>query len=180
MARLRRHAVLIVSSCLLVCAALPGCARPSNSRIVLGGGFTLPTFSAQTSPGPAAKSDSAPSLPRTGWNAVVFLVPVDGTVHGPTYGRRLSITGETARQNGLFPTAQTALELGGPTRSAQRREAVFGIVGATAQLAAMPVRIFLRPIWSDHQSPKRLYKRSKPGRWSSGGLIPPPPQGTAP
>ncbi len=114
------------------------------------------------------------SLTRSNWQPVDFIVPVDGTVHGPLWRWDARGPLETARHKALYPTAETALELAGPL-GPQVREALVAPLLAFGNSLALPALVFTDPP-SDLMSPSAatLYKRSPRGR-SIAGPIPEPP-----
>lgn len=147
-----------------------GCTRPLNDRPTLGGRLTTATFAEDQ---PAIDLASPAGLDRAAWPGHVFLVPVDATVHGPVWHGDVRLTDTTARQQGLMPTPESALELEGGTGGAQALEGLLAPLGALADIALIPVRAVAEPAWADRQSPAWLYKRSRQGGWSSA-TVPPP------
>ena len=145
--------------------AVPGCVRDRNARETLGG--VLVTGSLDGAEGAVAVGPSV-GMDRAAWPVVVFEVPVDGTVHGPTHGGWVRFTDATARQRGLFPTIETALELDGDVGEPQALEGLWGPVAAGGEILWMPVGVVMGPPWAERQSPRGLYKRSRQGGWHSG------------
>lgn len=148
-----------------------GCARPLNDRPTIGGRLTTGTFAAPIATTPAL--DTHAGLDRSAWPGQVFLVPVDGSVHGPVWHADLRFANTTARQQGLMPTAETALELDGGTGNAQALEAVVAPFASLVDVALFPVRLFVDPPFANRQSPEWLYKRSQQGGWSSATVTTP-------
>ena len=110
------------------------------------------------------------SLTRSNWQPVDFIVPVDGTIHGPLWRWDARAPGETARDKALYPTAETALELTGPI-GPQVGEALMAPVVAFGNTLAMPVFVFRSPP-GNFMSPSvaTLYKRSPRGRAIAGTI----------
>lgn len=160
-------------------SVLGACARPLNDRPTIGGRLTTGTFAMPTASGTPAL-DTHAGLDRSAWPGQVFLVPVDGSVHGPVWHGDVRFADTTARQNGLMPTAETALELDGGTGNAQALEAVVAPFASLIDVALFPVRLFVDPPFANRQSPEWLYKRSQQGGWSSATIAPPPPPSASP
>lgn len=164
-----RHIAPALLATALAAGLLSGCARRLNERHMLGA-----NVNPLTSTPLAISDDPAPTLTgvdRSNWKARVVLVPVDGTVHGPVHHRSVRFAHETARQQGLYPTPSTALELGGGTGGAQAAEAALEPFSAFAQFLTMPLRLVVHPPAKATQSPRTLYKRDRDGGWSSGDTI---------
>lgn len=115
------------------------------------------------------------SLTRSNWQPVDFIVPVDGTVHGPLWRWDARPPSETARDKALYPTAETALDLTSPL-GPQIREALIDPVLALGNTLAMPVFIFANPPGNSMSpSAATLYKRSPKGRAIAGPIPQPAP-----
>ncbi len=152
-----------------------GCARQLNERPTLGNAVhtaTLRTNEWASPPAavPECTSAHAAGPNRSGWPARVFLVPVDGTVHGPVRHGTIALTDDTRRQQGLYPTPESALDLEGDARGALALEGVLAPFSAMAELALMPVSLVLEPPFKDDQSPGWLHKRTGQHAWSSAPM----------
>lgn len=152
-----------------------GCARHLNERPTLGNAVHTATFRADPTGGPTTTppqrtSEHTSNLNRSGWPGHVFLVPVDGTVHGPVRHRDLSFTKTTRRQEGLFPTVESALDLDGDTGHPQALEGMLAPFAAAAELAWMPISLVLEPPAKNVQSPTTLHKRTSRHAWSSAPI----------
>ncbi len=161
----------------VIVGMLSGCGfdRTIAERTTLGGDQAVWTLS----PASLVSINDTPatattSLTRSNWQPVDFIVPVDGTVHGPLWRWDPRPPRDTARQKALYPTAETALELAGPL-GPQAHEAFVAPFIAMGNAFAVPVLIFADPP-GDFMSPSAatLYKRSPKGR-SVAGPIPEPP-----
>ncbi|MEQ8770996.1 MAG: hypothetical protein RIB60_10870 [Phycisphaerales bacterium] len=157
---------------------LSACARQLNERPTLGNAVHTATFRtaewADRAPGVPARTAPVDASPdRADWPARVFLVPVDGTVHGPVRHGSVSLTADTHRQQGLYPTVESALDLEGDTGGAQALEGVLAPFAATAELALMPVSLVLEPPFKNAQSPAGLHKRTPRHAWSSAPIAEP-------
>ncbi len=171
MKRIRSVVVVVAGTLLGVCG---GCAD-TNSRTVLGGRNAIPAVTPGGGGGLASDAPSVRSLDRSGWGPTLAVVPVDGTVHAPTYSRQRLYDREPARRMGLYPTLESALALDRPGNSLLRvSEILAQPVRAFAEVGFMPVRAVLTPPWSRRQSPMYLYKRQPPGGWLTGGTGPAP------
>lgn len=143
-----------------------GCTTDLNARTTIGAKRTIAAFDAET--GTTTASGPTTRLDRAGWAPVEFRLPVDGTVHHPAWRSRASFDDEPARQHGLYPTAESSLQLG-------ERDGTLVWAGvieparALVDLFAMPVRMVLSPPWSRTQSPA-MYKRWHAGEWMAGPL----------
>lgn len=161
----------------LVGATLPlaGCVRALNDRPVLGGNTPLPAIAGEVPTSGDRGAATHTRLDRVNWRARVVLVPVDGAVHGPSWRSYRTRAGDAARQAGLYPTAETALEIDGGSWRANATAAAFEHLGALGEVALMPVRAFTDPLTADRQTGV-VYKRKRPGGWSSGGQVGPAEQ----
>jgi hypothetical protein len=167
----------------LAASTLTGCGfdRTIAERTTLGADqavWTLtPALVASTNDSPAT---ATASLTRSNWQPVDFIVPVDGTIHGPLWRWDAYPPRETARQKALYPTAETALELASPL-GPQVREAVVAPLLAFANSLALPVLVFTDPP-ADFMSPSAatLYKRSPKGRPTAGPIPEPAPPASVP
>lgn len=153
----------------LAWALLTGCSTDLNSRSTIGAVRTVPALApaaepgADTGPGPATAR-----LDRGDWAAVEFRVPVDGTVHAPLLTTEPSFGDDHPRAHGLYPTADSALDL----QNDPGGEAARGVVEpirAMIDLAILPVRAILDPAWQKTQSPS-MYKRWHSGEFLAGPL----------
>ncbi len=167
-----KPALLVVLAAAL---AAPGCARHLNERPTLGNAVHTATFRtaewASPAPGTPERTASVGASPdRSGWPARVFLVPVDGTVHGPVRHGAVAITDDTRRQQGLFPTVDSALDLKGRAGGAEALEGVLAPFAAAVELALLPVSLVVEPPFSDAQSPAGLHKRTPRHAWSSAPI----------
>jgi len=157
-------------------SALGGCVSDHNARLELGSNVVIDRVSERSH----GVDDDAPSvhgLDRSNWESISVRVPVDGTVHRPTYARTRLYDESLARQKGLYPTSETALELEGASGLAAAEIAAqpFHVfVGA----ALVPLRVAMDPPWERAQSPRTVYKRRAPGGWLTGGAAPVEPVGT--
>lgn len=142
-----------------------GCVHDANSRNVLGAQVSLAAIDAEADAVDLGEGNRTTSVDRSAWTPVRFVVPVDGTVHGPTW-RTFSVrpAGELARERGVYPTALTATELGGEC-GPMVTAAVLSPFVSLVDVAAMPVRMVTDPAWEERQSPDRWYERSRHGMW---------------
>lgn len=162
---LLNRAPRLVCGVLAPLALLPACVD-SNSRTTIGETVVLPAME-PSPPVPAQYSQDAPStahLDRGTWQPTIFLVPVDGTHHRPTYADPLFLTDATRRQRGEFPTIESALDLDGsefgPEASQERfSEGVLVPARAFLDAVAMPVRLVGEPQTWELVSPKFDYQR---------------------
>lgn len=167
------------------CAAVRGSPEDLNARPTLGATVRLPAMDAgDAANAPVGETQAAMDatplgqptmaaaltrrLDRADWAPERFVVPVDGTVHGRTWRGRFGLAQSTARQEGLFPTASTGLELQGASGAAQVWEGVLAPPAAIVDVFALPVRVVLEPPGTVAQSPWSVTKRWKPGAWSAG------------
>ena len=156
--------------CLAALLALPACTRHLNERPTLGNAVHTGTLDPATwahAEGTVPDRTSDLGTDRAAWPAHVFLVPVDGTVHGPVRHRRVRLADGTRRQQGLYPTVESALDLQGDDRGALMLEGVLAPFAATFELAMLPVSAIAQPPFTDRQSPGELHKRSGEQAWSS-------------
>jgi len=150
-----------------------GCQGVVNDRLVLAGSGVLPSLSPSSEPvgDDVSRAWSGPgeatvSIDRGGWPVQRFVVPVDGTVHGPVWGTRTILSGtDIVRREGVYPTEETALDLRGEDDFAVVREALWSYVDAAVEWGLFPLKLFLSPLWSEHQSPRVVYKRYRADDW---------------
>ncbi len=124
---------LLGSALLLAAIFCSGCATIDNDRLVVAG-MEPPELASGDEPYAApmreATGPSLTGIDRSHWPEQEILVMQDGVHHHPRFtsnGPRY--TNETARQRGEYPTAGSALELGGDCE-AQVWEALAGPVWA--------------------------------------------------
>ncbi|MEM9559446.1 MAG: hypothetical protein AAF995_04005 [Planctomycetota bacterium] len=172
----------IAAACTAVAAmlAVSGCApRDINARPVLGGSPAQGLLDTGTPT--ASTRQRTRSLDRSDWETSVYVVPVDGTVHGPTHRFARTDTGGP-RGTGLYPTIATATTLQRSPAKAEAHAALLAPVGALFEFIVMPAGLVLDPPPAQAQSPDRVYKRAAQGGWSSGPVesIGAPPAATEP
>lgn len=148
-------------------AALPACQGRLNDRNTIGGSVSLPSITPDA-PIPTVASQDARTtgLDRADWPTTTFLVPVDGTVHGPDWKTTVSFAEKSRRQKGLYPTPDSALELT-DAKGAQAIEGVAAPFIALLDVGLMPIRFFTAPPPTMRQSPERIYQRSEQTGWRS-------------
>lgn len=146
---------------------LGGCSTDVNSRVMIGAERVLPALAG---PGADAAIDQqvASRLDRGDWTPIDFRVPIDGTVHNALLKTEPVFGDDHPRAHGLFPTRESALDLGASSGSELAR-GVIEPVRALVDLAIMPVRSFTDPAWGKRQSPSN-YKRWHPGEWLAGPM----------
>lgn len=147
---------LLAASALVVFA---GCARQENERLTLGHDVRLPVFD-PSRPHSVSAGPSISSLDRSHWERSVFLVPVHGVAHTPTYAPATAILDNTARQRGEFPTAAGALELREPRTGQEVLQAGASHALAVADAVLIIPRMFASPPLSTHWSPLESYERA--------------------
>jgi len=145
---------------------LGGCAD-INSRSTIGADRELPAF---TTASVLAETEDAETtrLDRGDWAPVEYRVPVDGVVHAALWKSEGRFSDAQRRQHGLYPTAESALDLGGPGGE-QVAQGFVEPVRALADVFLMPVRWVIDPAWDLEQSPS-MYKRWHSGEWYAGPL----------
>ncbi|MCK6476626.1 MAG: hypothetical protein L6Q35_07320 [Phycisphaerales bacterium] len=159
-------------------ACLPACVD-DNKRITLGHDVALEAFSPERQgilsenppqPGPndpAIVPGSTPvPIDRSAWSRQVFMVPVDGTGHRPTYAHAIVLKNDTARQRGEFPNALSALELDAGFTDEQVTETLTTPLVIFGTALAVPIRLFTEPQWLVKYSPKGDYDR-----WPGGSEL---------
>lgn len=159
---------------------LGGCAHELNHRTTLGGSTRIEALSATDATAPADASPTrTTSLDRGDWQAVTFLVPVDGTVHAPTWkGSRLHQNDDTPRAKGLAPTPDSALDLHA-SDGTLIAEGLIAVPLTLVDMAFVPLRAIAEPVWSKRQSPQWFYKRSDQQDGWSAGVLPGEPDAPA-
>lgn len=163
-----RHQQLLVCTVGLLGVTLAGCTTDLNARTTIGAAQTLPAL-AQAEEGPGQPEDvGATRIDRADWAPAEFRVPVDGVVHNPLWHSRVSFDEEPARQYGLYPTAETALQLG-EDGGVIARGMLVEPVRTLFDLFAMPVRMVFDSPWTRAQSPS-MFKRWHAGEWLAGPL----------
>jgi len=147
---------------------LTGCTD-INARTTIGAEREIPALAAtDTLAGAGAGETPLTRLDRGDWAPIEYRLPVDGTVHPPAWRSHARFSDEQRRQHGLYPTAESALDLDAP-RGEQALRGVTEPARALADVFIMPVRMVLDPVWDLEQSP-RLYKRWRSGEWLAGPM----------
>lgn len=103
------------------------------------------------------------SLDRSGWVATEHVQPVDGVHHTPTYRTIRRTTEDTARQRGEFPTVESASGTDEPYVQEQWRDGAIVAMRTVADAVAMPVWVFVEPVWEERLSPGVVYERAPAG-----------------
>lgn len=165
---------LMMSAAALGATVLAGCQGDVNDRLVLAASVELPTVSPPldeiteypardwSGPGPATTSVS-----RDSWDRTEVRVPVDGTVHGPTWTNRVQRNDtDVSRRAGVYPTALSALDLRGASDWPIVSGAFESYGRWLVEWALFPVKLFVDPLWSEHQSPRVVYKRWRTDDWT--------------
>ncbi|MEL6329378.1 MAG: hypothetical protein AAFR38_06920 [Planctomycetota bacterium] len=162
---------------LIVCVGLSlvGCAGQKNDRPVLGGRVVVPALDTGSEGAPltdpedwGGPGEATTTVSRAGWSRQEFLVPVDGTAHGPTWATRLVLAdGRIERSGGLYPSPESALDLKTNARAAASEGIVTPMI-ALGDVALMPVRLFVSPLWGEQRSPRVVYKRWRQGTYRVG------------
>ncbi|MCB9840616.1 MAG: hypothetical protein H6809_03065 [Phycisphaeraceae bacterium] len=149
-------------------ACLSACIKAQNDRLDVAGRMPAALEAGPTTPGRAGDAQSVVSLDRSNWGATEYEIASHGVYHNPTYARRNTRFGVTARASGAYPTVAEALSLpGGPSESEQIYDAVtwpFVIAPATV---AVPLGFIVELPEADIQrSPQWEYDR-RPGSASA-------------
>jgi len=156
--------------CVLIAAALAasqGCTTDINSRRTIGAVRDLPALSVANVDASRVEI-AATRLDRGDWTPVEFRVPVDGTVHGPLWKSYARFDDDMRRAHGLYPTAESALDLHSDQWD-DRVRSVLDPVWAITDLAVMPVRAILQPARKKTQGPS-MYKRWHSGEYLAGPM----------
>lgn len=157
---------------LVVALAMTGCYNRSLAdRNTIGCCGEIRTLSRV--PAPDVPTDIAPSvhsLARLDWQPIDFMVPVDGTVHGPQRRIDLRYLSASSRHRFLYPTAESALDLSADRRGRRIEGAAAPVVGLF-NVFTMPINLFRDPPGS-YMSPSKamLYKRYRPGGTLAGTI----------
>ena len=163
----------------LVVLLVTGCAGRLNDRPVLDGSVAIPSVTPPLPPvaeNPAERwsgpGPATTSLDRADWQQQTFMVPVDGTTHGPVYATRTELRGtDVERRGGLYPTPQSALDLAGDQPERVILDTFRAYADSFFDLAMFfPRTLALEPLWSEHQSPRVRYQRRPADDWRVGPL----------
>jgi len=142
-------------------ATLAGCMSPYNDRSTLGRDDVVVEAIADPGPVYGPIVDNQPlTLDRANWEWVTYYVPVDGTMHNPTWRWWNGHNFENARDRGEMPNEMTALILKGDDNGAETGEAFATPFVALGEIFAMPVMLFIDPQFSGSWSPKWSYERT--------------------
>lgn len=155
-----------------VAILLPACTTDTNARNTIGAERTLPALTF-AQPGESDEREAPVDTPttrldRAGWQTIEYRLPVDGTAHAPIWRTRASLDDSPPRQHGIYPTAETVLDLGAGAED----HLMLGItqpIIAMGDLFLLPVRMIAEPVWTTRQSPS-LYKRWRAGEWLVGPM----------
>lgn len=159
------RAIVLCLAPMALGACFGGCVSDLNNRNVLGSNVAI---DGGPGAGVTASGANLHGLDRSNWDGTTIRVPVDGTAHRATYAGRRLYDNTLARQKGLYPTAESALELEG-SWGLGAAEVAAQPGWAMLDVALLPVRIGMDPPWERRQSPARVYKRQPPGGWLTGG-----------
>lgn len=151
-----------------ILAGLVGCSTDVNARRTIGGERGLEALGLPDEVRPLADAGLTTRLDRGDWTPVEFRVPVDGTVHGPLWKTPTRFDDDQRRAHGLFPTAESALELNGD-RWDDRVRSLMDPAVAVLDLALLPVRAVMHPAWTKTQGPS-MYKRWHSGEYLAGPM----------
>lgn len=150
-------------------SGLLGCQAGENSRLGVGHNPSTSAVNAEITLTTLAARDDTPlplSLDRSHWRPTAYELPVDGTLHFPSYATMATIE-HTPRQTGLFPSPASALAIGS-RRMHIRVEEFAGVVGIAvldAVLIAPKMLWFEPPIVISGESPNRGYERTRSLGW---------------
>ena len=141
-----------------VLALLAGCAAPDNDRLTLN---NIETFSERGgTAGAPAQYAPLTGVARLDWARTRYVVPVDSTVHGPTYAPTIEWTDTIARERGEYPTIESSLDTSASSRGQQRAEACAApLVGLAQGFLVIPLLFVDRQSNAD-ESPAMAYKRA--------------------
>jgi hypothetical protein len=151
-------ALLVVSAALGAGLALTGCTHAENDRFRFGESGLLPAFDAR----PDTIADPTPTVTghdRSGWEPMVFVVPVHGTAHQPTYAPGTFDLATLPRQRGEYPTAETCLDLSEPDGGAEAWLAARTHGMALVDTVMLVPRAIMRPPTATDWSPGGNYTR---------------------
>ena len=153
---IRRTAPALLS--VLVLAS--GCTQDRNARHTIG--LELDVVSARAAAQPEHHDPTLFDLARSDWAPVEFVVPTDGTVHGPTWTRTGSWMSDHPRQTGAFPTARSAVRA---SRSGIIEDVEIWVapIGAASRTVQGASDLGDTPPWSTTASPSERYERSMLG-----------------
>lgn len=151
------RATVLALGLVLLC----GCAE-ENRRLVLGDDVLIEAYS---DTGQVEVPVDAPTqtLDRSGWEPTVQTLPVDGVHHQPIYRTVRRTTDNSPRQTGAFPTAVEAATTDEPYSGDQWADAWTVGLRNTLDLLALPVWVFVEPVWADRLSPQVQYARTPVG-----------------
>ena len=141
-------------------AALSGCTSPENDRFRFGEDGMIPAFQSDAAALPT--DDQIPSvtgLDRSNWEPVVFVVPVQGTAHQPTYAPGVFDLDSLPRQRGDYPTVETSLDLGEPDSGTEFWFAARTHGMAVVDTVMLLPRLVMRPHEATDWSPVGRYTR---------------------
>ncbi|MCH6551608.1 MAG: hypothetical protein IH804_06300 [Planctomycetes bacterium] len=159
-----------------------GCAT-TNDQIGPGRGVSLPGLSPAKLREAPASVPSLRGLDRRHFPVIAVVVPGREVEHWPTYVTPAAVAGTAPRQRGAFPTASSALDVGGSAGD-QLLENDLDIAVAAVGLLRLPWEVLVetRLPWQVERSPSAAYARRPPAaagvpwRW----IVPPPPVGEVP
>ena len=162
-----RGTVRVAVASVALGAVLGGCSTDLNARRTIGG-LQMPPAVAGAAPSGEWVGTLRPAgrLDRNDWAPVEYRVPYDGTVHTALLRSSPSFGDEHPRAHGLYPTTESALDLGS-SRGSEAARGVVEPVRAVVDLAILPIRFFTDPVWGKKTSPSN-YKRWRSGEWLAG------------
>ena len=146
----------------IVALSAAGCAT-TNAQIGPGRSASLPGLSSENVREAPSPLPSLRGLDRRHFPVIEVAVPGREVEHWPTYVAGVEVAGTAPRQRGAYPTASSALDLGGPAGD-QLLEAGLGIPAAALELLGLPWEVLVksRLPWQVERSPGTLYARRPP------------------
>lgn len=150
-----------------------GCGSVNQgSRLTIGGESVPALTSGGDRIAPAGASLVGGT--RDHWEAQTIVVPVDGTEHHPHYTLAQPNYSESARAMGVYPTAESALDLASPARPR-----VWEAVAAPFHGAADIVMLIPRAIQTSPRcvatSPSEPFQRYREGEGDEAPVLVPEP-----
>lgn len=152
---------------------LPACSRIDRRDPLTIGGESVPTFRSDATP----MAERGPSLlagSRDHWEPETILVPIDDSVHYPTFTLGAPNYGDSRRARGGYPDAESALDTNEGS-SAQVWEGAAAPFHAGTDILLFIPRAFATAPWTSRGEQGAAFERSPDSAGSIAPALSPEP-----
>lgn len=159
-----RTAVAFVCICPIVAACTTGNNRIHQGDIAPENRSTLASFSDPGGPPPpASDGPTITGLSRANWKPTIVLVPSDGLASKPFYTKQHFYATDTVRSRGEYPSALSALDVGGREPWTVIGESAASPLWASWDFTRMIFYdLWTNPVWDEHIYPRPYFVPGSP------------------